>query len=91
MYCKRHLSDTLHPRTGTTIATGPHSMSPDIDLEVGQLMIGEEEVGRSETHEMATVQPHNSTVASVPSPVLTGQDFDHKEQPVVSQADSEAR
>ncbi len=66
-------------------------MSPDIDLEVGQLMIGEEEVGRSETHEMATVQPHNSTVASVPPPGLTGQDVDHKEQPVVSQADSEAR
>ena len=54
-------------------------------------MVGKEEVGRSETHEMATLQPHNSTVASVPSPVLTGQDFDHKEQPVVSQADSEAQ
>ncbi len=27
--------DTFHP--GTTIATGPHSMSPDIDLEVGQV------------------------------------------------------
>jgi hypothetical protein len=27
--------DTLHPRT--TIATGPHSMSLEIDLEVGQV------------------------------------------------------
>ncbi len=55
------------------------------------LMVCEEELGRSETHEMATLQPHNSTVASAPSPVLTGQDVDHKEQPVISQVDSEAR
>jgi len=30
------LTHSLHPRT--TIATGPHSMSPDIDLEVGQVL-----------------------------------------------------
>jgi hypothetical protein len=54
-------------------------------------MVREEEVGRIETHEMATLQPHNSTVASTASPVLTDQDVDHKERPVVSQPDSEAR
>ncbi len=50
-------------------------------------MVREEEVGRSETHEMATLQPHNNTVASAALPVLTGQE----EHPVVSQADAEAR
>src|SRR5216684_3569678 len=50
-------------------------------------MVREEEAGRSETHEMATLQPHNSTVASAALPVPTGQE----EHPVVSQADAEAR
>ena len=54
-------------------------------------MVREEEVGKSETHEMATLQPHKSTVASTASPVLTGQDVDYKEQPVISQAYSDAR
>src|SRR5216684_1360221 len=50
-------------------------------------MVREEEAGRSETHEMATLQPHNSTVASAALPVPTGQE----EHPVVSQAAAEAR
>ena len=44
-------------------------------------------MGRSEMHEMATLQPHNSTVANVALPVPTGQE----EHLVVSQADTEAR
>src|SRR5258708_32159929 len=56
-------------------------------------MVREEEVGRSETHEMTTLQPHKNTVASAALPVLiaSGQDVDHNEQPVVSNADAEAR
>jgi hypothetical protein len=50
-------------------------------------MVREEEVGRSETHEMATLQPHSSIVTSAALPVPTGQ----KEHPLVSQADAEAR
>src|SRR5258708_3035901 len=46
----------------------------------------EPEVGRSETHEMATLKPHN-TVASAALPVPT----DQEKHPVVSQADAEAR
>jgi len=44
-------------------------------------------MGRSEMHEMATLQPHNSTVANVALPVPTGQE----EHPFVSQADAEAQ
>jgi hypothetical protein len=51
------------------------------------LIVREEDAGRSETHEMATLQPHKNTAASVALPVPTGQE-DH---PVVSQADAEAR
>ncbi len=47
----------------------------------------EEDAGRSETHEMAALQPRNSTVASAALPVPTGQE----EYPVVSQADAEAQ
>src|SRR5258707_15308581 len=43
-------------------------------------MVREEEVGRSETHEMAALQPHESTIASAVLPVFTSQDVDHKEQ-----------
>jgi hypothetical protein len=50
-------------------------------------MARDEEVGRSETLEMATLQPHNSAIASVALPVPTGQE----ELPVVSQVDAEAR
>jgi len=44
------------------------------------LMVGEEEVRRSDTDEMATLQPHESTIASAVLPVFTSQDVDHKEQ-----------
>jgi hypothetical protein len=50
-------------------------------------VVHEEEVGRSETHEMTTLQPHNTTVASAALPVST----DQEEHPVISQADPEAR
>ncbi len=43
-------------------------------------MVHEEEVGRSETHEMATLQPHESTIACAVLPVFTSQDVDHEEQ-----------
>jgi hypothetical protein len=43
-------------------------------------MVREEEVGRSETHEMATLLPHESTIASAVLPVFTSQDVDHEEQ-----------
>ncbi len=43
-------------------------------------MVGEEEVGRSETHEMTTLQPHESTIACAVLPVFTSQDVDDKEQ-----------
>ncbi len=51
------------------------------------LVVREEDAGRSETHEMATLQPRNSTVASAALPVPTGQE----EHPFVSQADAEAQ
>ncbi len=54
-------------------------------------MVREEEVGRSEAHEMATFQPHENTVASAALPVLTGQDVDHEKRPVNSEADAEAQ
>src|SRR5216684_8344338 len=44
-------------------------------------MVREEEVGRSETHEMATPQPHESTIAGAVLPVFTSQDVDHKDPP----------
>ncbi len=47
-------------------------------------MVREEEMGRSETHEMATLQPHKNTVAGAALPAHTLQD-------VVSQADPAAR
>jgi hypothetical protein len=50
-------------------------------------MVRGEEVGRSETHEMATLKPHNTTVASAALPVPT----DQEEHPAVSQADLEDR
>src|SRR5260370_7360717 len=43
-------------------------------------MVREEEVRRSDTDEMATLQPHESTIASAVLPVFTSQDVDHKEQ-----------
>ncbi len=50
-------------------------------------MARDEEVGRSETLEMATLQPHNSTATSAALSVPTGQE----ELPAVSQAGAEAR
>jgi cation transport regulator ChaC len=57
-------------------------MNPNIDLEIGEvLMVREEEVVRSEMHEMATLQPHDSTIASAVLPVFTSQDVDYNDPP----------
>jgi hypothetical protein len=56
-------------------------------LEV--LIVREEDVGGSETHEMSTFQPYTSSVASLPLPVCTGQDVGNVAQLVVSQAQPE--
>ena len=53
-------------------------------------MVREEEVGRSETHEMAALQPHESTIASAVLPVFTSQDVDHKEQSEAQEVTSTA-
>ena len=42
-------------------------------------MVREEEVRRSDTDEMATLQPHESTIASAVLPVFTSRDVDYKE------------
>jgi uncharacterized protein DUF6535 len=53
-------------------------------------MIREGEVGRSEMHEMATPQPHESTIASVALPVFTSQDVDKSEQSEAQEVTSTA-
>ena len=53
------------------------------------LIIREEEVGGSETHEMATFQPYTSSVTSLPLPVSTGEDVGNVAQLAVSQAQAE--
>ena len=52
------------------------------------LIIREEEVGGSETHEMATFQPYSS-VTSLPLPLSTGEDVGNVAQLAVSQAQAE--
>ena len=54
-------------------------------FSVHVLIVREEEVGRSETHEMATFQPYTSSLTSLPS----GQDVVNVAQPIGSQAQSE--
>jgi hypothetical protein len=56
-------------------------------LEV--LIIREEEVGGSGTHEMATSHPYTSSVTSLSLPVSTGQDVGNVAPPVVSQPQAE--
>jgi hypothetical protein len=54
------------------------------------LIVREEEVGESESHEMATFQPYTGSVTSLPLPVsTTGQDVGNVAQPAVSQAQAE--
>ncbi|SRR5216684_3978036 len=53
-------------------------------------MVREEEVGRSETHKMATLQPHESTIASAVLPAFTTQDVDQMEQSEVQEVTSTA-
>jgi hypothetical protein len=43
------------------------------------LIVRDEEVGGSGTHEMATYQPYTSSVTSLPLPVSTGQDVGNVE------------
>jgi hypothetical protein len=62
------------------------SVNP-ITVEV--LIVREEEVGGSETHEMTTFQPYTSSVASLPLPVCSGQNVGNVAQPVVSQPQAE--
>src|SRR5258707_14575237 len=53
-------------------------------------MVREEEVRRSDTDEMATLQPHESTIASAVLPVFTSQDVDHKEESEAQEVTSTA-